>query len=310
MAVQTITAAVPLRSRGFPLDVAPSALGELRRSDDIAGDEQALRQRFAEDGYLYLPGYLDREEVLAARRAITDRLAVAGWLDGRFPAHEAVAASTAEGATMAARARWCRDSAAVQRLLYAGRMIAFYTGLLGGPVRHFDYTWMRAVRPGQGTAPHGDSVFMNRGTTELYTAWTPLGDISYELGGLIVLEGSHRQQGVKQDYGQRDVDTYCSNHADADQYASGEKWWNGVLNENPAALREQLGGRWLTTAFKAGDLLTFGMYTLHASLDNQSDRVRLSTDSRYQLASEAVDERWIGAEPIGHGPAGKRGQIC
>jgi len=310
MAIQTTTAAVPLRSRGFALDVAPSALGELRRSDDIALDERALRQRFAEDGYLYLPGYLDREEVLAARRAITDRLAAAGWLDGRFPAHEAVAAPTAEGATMAECARWCRDSAAVQRLLYAGRMIAFYSGLLGGPVRHFDYTWMRAVRPGQGTAPHGDSVFMNRGTTELYTAWTPLGDISYELGGLIVLEGSHRQQGIKQDYGQRDVDTYCSNHADADQYATGEKWWNGVLNENPAALREQLGGRWLTTAFKAGDLLTFGMYTLHASLDNQSDRVRLSTDSRYQLASEAVDERWIGAEPIGHGPAGKRGQIC
>ena len=167
--------------------------------------------------------------------------------------------------------------------------------------------WSAFARPGHRAARR--QCLYNRGTTELYTAWTPLGDISHELGGLIVLEDT-RQQGIKQDYGQRDVDTYCSNHADADQYATGEKWWNGVLNENPAALREQLGGRWLTTAFKAGDLLTFGMYTLHASLDNQSDRVRLSTDSRYQLASEAVDERWIGAEPIGHGPAGKRGQIC
>ena len=68
----------------FALDVAPSALGGLRRSDDIAGDERALRQRFAEDGDLYLPGYLDREEVLAARRAITDRLAAAGWLMAAF----------------------------------------------------------------------------------------------------------------------------------------------------------------------------------------------------------------------------------
>ncbi|MGN6561800.1 MAG: phytanoyl-CoA dioxygenase family protein [Thermomicrobiales bacterium] len=302
--------AIPLRSRGVVLDTAPSALGELRRSDDVAGDFPTLRRRFAEDGYLYLPGYLDRAAVLAARGAIAEHLAATGWLDDRFPAIEAVAAPSAAGVTMGERAHWCRDSAAVQRLLYAGRMIAFYTGLLGGPVRHFDYTWLRAVRPGQGTAPHGDSVFMNRGTTELYTAWTPLGDISLELGGLIVLEGSHRQDDVKQEYGQRDVDTYCSNHADAAEYASGEKWWNGVLNENPAELRSQLGGRWLTAEFKAGDLLTFGMYTLHASLDNQSDRVRLSTDSRYQLASEAVDERWIGPEPAGHGPAGKRGVIC
>jgi hypothetical protein len=302
--------AIPLRSRGVVLDAAPSALGELRRSDDIAYDFPALRRRFAEDGYLYLPGYLDRAEVLAARGAIAKHLAAAGWLDDRYPAIEAVAAPSAGSVTMAERARWCRDSAAVQRLLYAGRTIAFYTGLLGGPVRHFDYTWLRAVRPGQGTAPHGDSVFMNRGTTELYTAWTPLGDISLELGGLIVLENSHRQDDVKQEYGQRDVDAYCSNHDDAAEYASGEKWWNGVLNENPAELRVQLGGRWLTAAFKAGDLLTFGMYTLHASLDNQSDRVRLSTDSRYQLASEAVDERWIGAEPVGHGPGGKRGVIC
>jgi hypothetical protein len=52
------------------------------------------------------------------------------------------------------------------------------------------------------------------------------------------------------------------------------------------------------------------MFTLHASLDNQTERVRLSTDSRYQLASEAVDERWIGEKPLAHGPEAKVGMIC
>jgi len=52
------------------------------------------------------------------------------------------------------------------------------------------------------------------------------------------------------------------------------------------------------------------MATVHASLDNQTNRFRLSSDSRYQLASEPADERWIGAHPAGHGPAGKKGKIC
>jgi len=42
------------------LDLAPASFGELRRSTDLGDDPIALRQRLAEDGYLYLPGYLDQ----------------------------------------------------------------------------------------------------------------------------------------------------------------------------------------------------------------------------------------------------------
>ena len=61
---------------------------------------------------------------------------------------------------------------------------------------------------------------------------------------------------------------------------------------------------------RAGDVLIFSVFTVHASLDNRSDRVRLSSDSRYQPASKPADERWIGTNPIGHGHAGKIGKIC
>jgi hypothetical protein len=70
----------------------------------------------------------------------------------------------------------------------------------------------------------------------------------------------------------------------------------GWYSKDPVEVQERFGGRWLTTEFQAGDLLVFTMFTLHCSLDNQSRRIRLSTDSRYQLASEPVDERWIGAD--------------
>jgi hypothetical protein len=53
------------------------------------------------------------------------------------------------------------------------------------------------------------------------------------------------------------------------------------------------------------------MFLVHASLDNRSEnRLRISSDSRYQRASEPIDERWVGINPPGHTTAGKRGRIC
>jgi hypothetical protein len=39
-------------------------------------------------------------------------------------------------------------------------------------------------------------------------------------------------------------------------------------------------------------------------------QLQLTINTRYQLASEAIDERWIGEHSIGHGPNSKRGTIC
>lgn len=93
--------------------------------------------------------------------------------------------------TLAFKPDLAHDNPVLHELLYGRRMLDFYHQLLGGPVRHYDYTRMRAVAPGRGTAPHGDVVFMGRGTHQVYTAWVPLGDIDFRQGGLIVLEGSH-----------------------------------------------------------------------------------------------------------------------
>jgi hypothetical protein len=295
---------------GKPLDVSPVAFGQLRPSDDIAQDGGALRQRISEDGYLYLPGLLNPAEVLEVRRHVTDRLARSSVLMETSPPIQAV---YRPGASLQTSHDLARNNRPLERLLYGGAMMAFYQRLLGGPVRHFDFTWFRAVGPGFGTYPHCDIVYMGRGTFDLYTSWTPIGDVPISVGGLMILEGSHRQQSKLRAYLVRDVDVYCTNRPDAAVIESGAKlWqdWDGRLTSNPVTLREKLGGRWLTADFKAGDVLCFGMGTVHASLDNHSDRVRLSSDSRYQLATEPADERWIGATPIGHGPAGKRGKAC
>lgn len=308
-----VASALTLRSLGMELDTSPSAFGELRDSADIAQDADALRRRMDEDGYIFLRNYLHRDEVMAARMEIIRRLDAEGYIDRNFPLEDAV---PAPGKRHAFSDQYGNNNPFLARVLYDGPMMAFYERFLGEPVRHYDFTWLRCLSgPCTGTAPHADVVYMGRGTKELYTSWTPLGDIDFEMGGLMILEGSIHQTERLRKYLESDVDTYCVNYPDAADIATGRKlWhWSGWLTNNPVSLRQHLGGRWLTTEFRMGDVLIFRVQTLHASLDNQTNRFRLSSDSRYQRARDPVDERWIsinGEPPIGHGLAGKRGRIC
>jgi hypothetical protein len=297
-----------LTAQGHELDTTPQAFGELRHSTEALGDPVELNGRLTADGYLFLPGYLDRDEVLSTRRDLLARLVANDVLSAGSDLEAATAGPRLSGAPLS---EFAAESQHLMRLLYTGRMIGLYERLFAQAVRHFDFTWLRAVAPGTGTAPHSDSVFMNRGTPNLLTAWVPLGDIDRRLGGVAILEHSHLCEDVKRDYGSRDVDAYCSNEDAADVQAVQEHMvWDGWISDNPPRLREELGLRWLTTDYRAGDLLTFPMHTLHLGLDNASNRVRLSSDSRYQPATEPVDDRWVGAHPSAHGSRSKRGMIC
>jgi hypothetical protein len=296
-----------LYSSGYQLDSHPDTFGSLRDSSTLLSTPDELRRRMMEDGYLYLPALLNPQDVWQARFEIASTLAEQGYLEPGYPVMDCVARP---GLSMSFRPDLVANSPTLKRLLYSGRMMDFFQVFFGGDVRHYDYTWFRALAPGLGTYPHCDVVYMGRGTHNLYTAWTPLGDISWEMGGLMILEKSHCLENIKNGYGRRDVDSYCQNRKHARLYASGEKWWDGALSKNPVSLRRRYGGRWLSAEFKTGDVLVFGMLTVHASLDNHSRTIRLSSDSRYQLASESVDERWVGMHPIGHSRAAKRGRLC
>lgn len=306
-------------AKGYELDLSETTFGELRRSDDVQTDSAALRQRFDEDGYLYIPGFFERADIQEARRQITAALAQKGLLDPAYPVIEAV---KKEGADMSFLLNprptvdfmnsLSRGSPAMLRLLYSGKIIRLFEGFFGESIRHFDFTWVRTMGKGFGTDPHCDNVYMGRGSSRLCSVWIPYGDITYDIGGLMVLEGSHRQAERLKHYLSRDVDNYCENRPEGPKIKSGEiPWkWGGVLSNNPYSLREHLGGRWLTAEYRMGDMLIFSMRTVHASLDNQTHFFRFSTDTRYQPASEPIDDRWIGENPIGHGAAAKRPMIC
>ena len=320
-----MTALPQLHFNDEPLDPSPEALGPLRSSADALADREELHRRMAHDGYLFLPGLLDPAAVAAARRSSLERLAAMDLFVDGAPLDEA---RLKPGVHMRSANGMSLDNGPLLDLLYSGRMIEFYEFFLGGPILHFNYTWFRAKTPTENSAtnPHCDIVYMGRGTPDLYTSWTPLGDVPYEMGGLLMLEKSHLNEQLKATYGQTDVDVYCENEGEAAEIVARAKAENrelaaeerdairwttlGTYSHNPVATRRELGGRWLTADYKMGDVLVFNMFALHCSHDNQTDRLRISTDTRYQLASEPADPRWIGAEPSGNDIRAKRGTVC
>ncbi len=297
------SASLPLSSAGHELDTSQSSWGELEDSSMLRHDPIALRKKMREQGYLFMRSFFDRELIQEARDTLLAQLNEPGIFDPGYPLDKGVLLPGVN--PMSLPHTLLKDNLAVRRVVFGPEIVAFYRELLDGEVRHFDHIWGRAIGKGAGTHPHCDIVYMGRGTRNLCTAWIPFGDVSYELGGLMVLENSHRQADRIRNYLTSDVDTFCEDNP------SRHGWkFHGWLSSNAASLREKFGGRWLSTAFQMGDLLTFSMETVHASTDNQTDRIRISTDTRYQLESEPIDERWIGESPIGHGPNAKKGLIC
>lgn len=308
--LNTLTLSLPqLYSCGQALERDENKVGLLRDSSDASTDFEELRKRFDVDGYLFMKGYLNPDAVLSARAAITDRLASQGLL---HPDYSPMAGIPAPDYSNGFHPDIARDCAAVQDLLYGGQLADFYRQFYAEDVRHYDFTWLRAFPPAEGSSPHCDLPYMGRGTHNHMTCWVPYDEISFDLGGLMVLEGSTHRMDLLKNYVYRDVDAYCINKSEQAARAKDGGWtFAGKLSHNPPIIRNKFGGRWLTAEFEPGDFITFGMFLVHASLDNRSEnRLRISSDCRYQRAAESIDERWVGPNPPGHSFAGKHGRVC
>ena len=63
-----------MKYRGDSLNTSPECFGILRCANDARGDRAELQRRMDRDGYLYLPGLLNEDDVLDAQREIMERL--------------------------------------------------------------------------------------------------------------------------------------------------------------------------------------------------------------------------------------------
>lgn len=252
-----------------------------------AGDLAGLRARLDADGYLYLRGGLDRAAVLAARARVLRHLASVGGVlvPGREDEGVLVERCMAGCVPFMEGRNEVTHSAELAAVLAGGALADVARALLGGDVVTFDQKWLRAGWGGFFTGAHVDRVYMGRGSQRVLTAWVPLGDAPLELGALAVLRGSHALPGFA-----RLQATYAQLDVEGDAFVG-----SGWFSDDP----RELGGLdpaagWVSGDFAAGDVVLFGMRTVHMSTANTTDRVRLSCDVRWQPAAEPRDERYFG----------------
>ena len=278
-----------LTANGHKIDTSRERFGDLEPMNHLLGDADGLRDAMAERGHLFFRELLDPARVLAARTEVLQKYAILGEIDDRHPIDDAIAGdgSGVRSANLRAFSESVRGGAHYLAVTDAPELLDVHRCLLGGEVRSFDMRWPRFVRPGEGCGFHCDGPYMNRGTSRIFSSWIPLGRIDRHEGALVLLEDSHRSDRLHDGY----------LRADADR--DGLTW----LDDDPVVVQDMYGARWLTTDFRPGDALLFGMHMLHGAIDNASPvgRCRQSSDSRYQRVDEPADPRWNGQDFEGHG---------
>ncbi len=238
---------------------------------DAAASSNELRGRMEEHGYLFFRGVVPREVVLEVRRAVLELCNEAGWLDQNQPLSEGIT-TTEQQPLKEGMPEYMAVYRQVLRLPEfhvfpeSPSLRAVAQKLLGEPPLVHPRRIGRITFPNYleaATPAHQDHHYI-RGAVETYSCWTPLGECPMELGGLAIEPGSHRRGFIE--------------HTVKSPGVGGA----GV----PVQEEETV---WHSADFNAGDALFFHSYTIHKALPNLTpNRLRISTDNRYQRAQEDI----------------------
>jgi len=223
----------------------------------------ALRQRAWEEGYLFLPGLLDPQSVLAVRSGILEQAAEHGYLRHGTPSIEGIASSDATECEWNPLYKAILAMRDFHALAVSPSILRFFDLLFDAPTLAHPRNICRLTLPNShrtSTPPHQDHFYIH-GTENCWTAWIPLGDCPEELGGLALIPRSHR---------------------------GGPRGAFKAAGAGGHAVEVQPDEAWVGGPMKAGDVLVFHSLTVHQARDNQTDRVRLSGDFRYQPAHEKI----------------------
>jgi len=272
------------RHYNFPSD----SLSQLEDHTEFyhAENWEMLRQSMKKNGYLRIRNLHSRDEVLQARLAVLGHINESGAdkLDTQHPMEDGILDSRC--------GRGCipfmegvndiTNHPEIKAVLEGARPRRFFEKFLGEEVATFEYKWLRGIHKDAFTGAHVDNVYMARGTCELYTMWTPIGDVTVDMGTLAIVEASHKDNKFKklqETYGNCDIEK---------ENIVGSGWFT----EDPLEVQEKFSCKWKTANFEAGDVLIFTNRTLHMSTKNITNKVRISCDTRWQKKQEPMDPRF------------------
>ncbi|KAI1854874.1 hypothetical protein JX265_002513 [Neoarthrinium moseri] len=303
----------------------PEQTGYLRPSSP---DEplEVLRDRYHNDGYLFLKGLIPRSDVIKAREAYFELLSPSGVLapgtapaDGIFDSSRnkldfpGIGAGSADAngrpsggvfvdlALKAHTEPFYKDVFCKNPALLA--FISKFTGWNENTLA-LTRTLLRNNTPGnKAIGVHYDQIFLRHGEDTSVTAWVPMGDIALDGGGLIYLEkGQTLGEEIERDFYRKATETGLTELEAKDAFNK-NMMSGGLLADGPKDFGEQYKRRWLVTTYEAGDVVLHTPYTIHASTINYDAKniIRLGTDLRFVDSSRPYDMRWTNDYRFGDG---------
>jgi hypothetical protein len=282
-----------LGANGHTLSTAPDRLGRLTPSDPAEGVAR-LRERFNAEGCLWLKGFLDRRAVLDFRRYVFTAFADTGLLQPGSDPMAGIYSGRPETDAVRRRLMELARSSAFEAFCLTPRLWTFMDTFLNGMSYLHKRKILRHTRPGEGraTPAHYDLVYLRGGTERIVTSWIPIGDTPTEMGGLCYLEGSHalgRQ--LEREFQAASTDLKPEERIGAyNKHMKAGGW----ISDNLPEMADQFERRWLIADYEAGDIMLHSPFMVHAATANDSseNRIRLSTDIRYQNVRDEIDARW------------------
>jgi hypothetical protein len=241
-------------------------------SNDIIDDAPALRARLRKDGYLFFREIFPEEDILTLRRQSLELCDEAGWIKDNTNLMDGI---TDHEPILEGQEPWqpvyekLNKLETFHRLKLHPNALSVMASVFEEEAFALPRSIARIAFPRDNdriTQPHQDWYYV-RGSLDTISCWAPLGDIPEEVGGLMLVEGSHKA-GI--------LPTRAA------QGPGGN-----TVEVDPAL-------RWLATDYRAGDVLFFKSLTIHGARPNQTyDRLRLSVDYRYVGISHSVTADWM-----------------
>lgn len=252
----------------------------MRDSNALLDSGAALRERAAEDGYLFFRNLIPADAILAVRADVLAVVNQHGWLQPGQDALGGVLQSDAFATIPTSDMRTdigvthamyddVQKLESVHRLPHHPHILAFFERLFDKPVlvhaRHI--ARMITSHPAMVPTPMHQDYPLIQGTSGTWTAWIPLGDCPRAMGGLTVLRASHHLGYVPVD-----------------------------LAQGAGGIAVQLCPTdppdWADVDYHTGDVLAFPCFTVHRALPStMTDQIRLSLDVRYQPLDEVIEAR-------------------